>query len=385
MKKKVFVIILILAMIMAILQPICFALYEFDVVGENFKYDVYDEYIHITGYIGKSEDVIIPEEIDGKSVTRINRGIFIDCNVTSVTIPNSEKIYIEQEAFSFCNSLESINVDIDNKNYCSKDGVLFNKDMTEIICYPSGKKDAIYTIPDTVVKICNRAFGNCPNLITINIPKSVKDIEQDDFSSNQGRYAITSTNLESINVDVDNENYSSEDGVLFNKNKTELILYPREKKDLTYIIPNSVEHLYTISFCNTNLKELTIPISVNRFTAHNLFSFPFTYGCTYTVYIYKDSAAEILMDETNMCWYPSVIFKIIDEEETLLGDINGDGKVTMFDCSEVLLHVKKIKLLTGAALESADVNGDGKVTMFDCSEILLHVKKVKFIKKLYIF
>ena len=67
------------------------------------------------------------------------------------------------------------------------------------------------------------------------------------------------------------------------------------------------------------------------------------------------------------------------EKTGLIGDINGDGKVSLLDYGLVLAHVKKTKLLTGEQLQRADVNGDNKVTLLDYGLILAHVKKTKLL------
>ena len=73
--------------------------------------------------------------------------------------------------------LGSITVDANNPNYCSKDGVLYSKDMTEIICHPAGKMVAFgFTIPATVTKIAHYAFAACVTLPNIVIPDGVVSI-----------------------------------------------------------------------------------------------------------------------------------------------------------------------------------------------------------------
>ena len=64
-----------------------------------------------------------------------------------------------------------------------------------------------------------------------------------------------------------------------------------------------------------------------------------------------------------------------DVKLCLLGDVTGDGKVTLGDYGKVLSHVKKKSLLSGYPLKCADVTGDGKVTLGDYGKILSHVKK----------
>ena len=75
-------------------------------------------------------------------------------------------------------------------------------------------------------------FLGCTSLASITIPNSVTYIDEEVF------YGCTS--LAEINVGSDNANYSSENGVLFNKAKTVLIKYPAGKTNTEYVIPNSV-------------------------------------------------------------------------------------------------------------------------------------------------
>ena len=109
------------------------------------------------------------------SVTSIGGSAFFGCtDLTSVTIPNSVTS-IGGSAFYGCTGLTSIDVASDNSNYCSVDGVLFNKDKTTLIQYPGGKQGA-YTIPNSVTSIGNYAFEICTGLTSVTIPNSVTSI-----------------------------------------------------------------------------------------------------------------------------------------------------------------------------------------------------------------
>ena len=132
---------------------------------------------------------------------------------------------------------------------------MFNKDKTELITYPSGKTDSTYEIPNSVTNIGNYVFAWSTNLTSITIPNSVMSI---------GDYAFYyCASLTSIEISDDNKNYSSVDGVLFNKDKSELVTYLSGKTDSEYVIPNSVTSIGWKAFSDCeSLTSVTIPNSV---------------------------------------------------------------------------------------------------------------------------
>ena len=70
--------------------------------------------------------------------------------------------------------------------------------------------------------------------------------------------------------------------------------------------------------------------------------------------------------------------KTLNTEIWLLGDVNGDGRVNAMDCTRLLMHVNRSKLLTDAyALKCADVNRDSRVNAMDCTRLLTHVNKTQ--------
>ena len=110
------------------------------------------------------------------SVTSIGNGAFYRCiSLTSIEIPSSVTS-IGNNAFRGCSSLTSITVDDHNQAYLSIDGILFSKDRTILIRYPSGKTEVSYTIPEGVTSIGNYAFYSCDTLTSIEIPSSVMNI-----------------------------------------------------------------------------------------------------------------------------------------------------------------------------------------------------------------
>ena len=247
--------------------------------------------------------------LDG--VTWIDSSAFRDCtSLTSVTIPDSVTS-IDRWAFRSCISLTTINVVTENQNYVSVNGVLYNKDKTELICYPAGKKDNNYKIPDGVTRADWGTFENCTSLVSITIPDSVMSIGSDAFRG--------CTNLTVINVATGNKNYVSVSGVLYNKDVTTIICYPAGKKDKNYKIlddvtiidhyafsgctsltsitmPNSVTGIFEYAFDDcTSLKNITIPDSVTA-----IFNWAFGYyydnGCkkidNFKIYCYSGTEGE---------------------------------------------------------------------------------------------
>ena len=99
---------------------------------------------------------------------------FVGCeSLKSITLPKGvEDICLT--AINSCIGLEEIKVDEGNRNYKSKDGVLFSKDGKKLIQYPAGKKESSYRIPEGVESIDHCAFDGCRNLKLITIPKSAK-------------------------------------------------------------------------------------------------------------------------------------------------------------------------------------------------------------------
>lgn len=189
----------------------------------------------------------------GDGVESIGAYAFAYCDLSEVLIP-SRVVAVAEGAFAGCDNLTSITVSETNPNYCSVDGVLFDKEKTTLVQYPSGKSGT-YTILDGVANIATAAFANCSGLTMITIPNSVVAIGDMAFFGCNNLTSIVIPNsvtnlgnspfaycdkLTAFTVVADNPNYCSVDGILFNKDQTVLIQYPSAKEASRYIVPSGV-------------------------------------------------------------------------------------------------------------------------------------------------
>ena len=244
------------------------------------------------GFKGKIGDIFQFENTGlknitiGNGVTSIDDETFYGCSrLTSVTIPNSVT-NIGGKAFYGCSSLTSVNIpdsvtSIGNYAFygCSSlTSVTIPNSVTNIVAeafYGCSSLTSI-TIPNSITSISNYAFYGCSSLTSVNIPDSVTSIGSYAFRGCSSLTSIkipksvvlidssafSSSGLASITVDSRNLEYSSVDGVLFNKNKTQLVTHPAGK-GISYSIPNGVTSIssYAFSGCSS-LTSITIPNSV---------------------------------------------------------------------------------------------------------------------------
>lgn len=268
------------------------------------------------------------------TVTSISYDAFRNCSsLTELYIPSGVND-IEISAFDGCSALERITVDPANASFSSDDrGVLFDKDKTVLIKYPAGSTEPEYTLPYSVTEIENlafcgaktlekaelpdglkkigvSAFSDCYALRSIDLPDSVSSIGGNAFSgcssltecilpdglTSLGQYVfmncsalnyvyipagVTSLSCESftncrslknVSIDKNNKKYCNEDEVVFNKDMTELILYPMGRTGAGYEIPDTVKTIGNHAFAGcTGLKFVHIPSTVTKIESYSYY------------------------------------------------------------------------------------------------------------------
>ena len=271
MKKRFFSLLLVLTMVLSLLPASAFAAEIVDsgecgAEGSNVTWTLDSDGLLTISGSGKMADYessdshrspwyehrnSVQSVIIRSGVTAIGDGAFYRCySLMSITIPSSVTS-IGNNLFSDCSNLNCIEVDPNNSNYRSADGVLFDYQMRELIRYPIGKQETFYAIPNSVTSIGEQAFSHCKNLTGITIPNSVSSIGEDAFSH--------CTNLTSITIPdgVGNIGFGTFSSC----------------KSLTSItIPQSVTSIeeWAFSHCES-LTSITIPISVKTI-GHGAFS-----------------------------------------------------------------------------------------------------------------
>ncbi len=241
------------------------------------------------------------------SVATIGDHAFSRCSLTTVTIPNSVTT-IGDGAFSNCSKLQGIVVAEGNRHYADLDGVLLNYAKTEILCFPDGRGDTTYIIPDGVTTIGNRAFSPSNSLTTVIIPDGVTSIGEYAFYSCRQLTTVTLPNtVTSIGMGAFYDCVSLTTMTIPNSVTTigNDAFYGCWKLT-TVTLPNTVTSIGMGAFCRcVSLTTMTIPNSVTTI-GNTAF-----YGCeSLTTVTIPDSVTTIGNAAFNGCTkLTSVYFK----------------------------------------------------------------------------
>ena len=202
--------------------------YKLTLTGNGAMED-YSQYDSVTGaYTNFSipwEDYhsLINEIVISEGITRIGNAAFENTSVKAINIPGTVTS-IGEAAFCYCEQLTSV----------------FLQEGLKII----GKS----------------AFYGCNSLKSVTIPDSVNTIEEDAFKE---------CSIEAIDVGEGNNSYCVDGGVLFSKDKTELVWYPQNLDGATYTIPETVKIIKSSAFYNNSkLTSVILPEGLEEIEAY---------------------------------------------------------------------------------------------------------------------
>lgn len=186
--------------------------YDLSKMDYDYSYEILsDGTLRLYQYEGTDTNIVVPDTIDGRKVTVLGNSTFQHCtqaaDIESVTLPDSLTT-IEKNAFYNCEKLKSvtipknvstiglaafvegmwdsslteIKVDPENPYFSEKDGVVFSKDGTKLIVFPSGRSGD-YQIPEGTTRVEDYAFYYCVNVSSVTIPGSVKSLGEGAFGN----------------------------------------------------------------------------------------------------------------------------------------------------------------------------------------------------------
>ena len=217
--------------------------------------------------------VLIPSGIESidipAAVTVINNGAFSYCsNLKKVTIPESVTS-IGDFAFENCSSLESVvipnsvtSIGSFTFGFCNElKNVTFPDGITSIPpqCFYYCQSLESIVLPDSVTSIGENTFDGCSSLKSLTISDNINEIGEKAFNNCKS--------LVDFSISSDSEKYSCVDGVLYNKDGTELVLAPpaRTKLDVPQTVSSIREGAFRFCYC---LKEVNFPDAVTTLPAY---------------------------------------------------------------------------------------------------------------------
>ena len=229
----------------------------------------------------------IAELTFGNSVESIGNSAFWNCiSITDLSLPSSLNS-ISDLAFFYCIGIETINIGTSNY-FITENNVLYNKDKTILYLYPSNNDNDTFTIPSTLASYKMGALANCFNLVN-------------------------------IFVEENNVNFDSEDGILFNNDKTILYLYPIGRTDESYNVPETVTILWDAAFTSCKLITINLPEGLTDLGVGT-----FAYCINLENIVIPESAETMGMGMFNSCSKLAVI--------NIPGGIATIGAGTFYDC-----------------------------------------------------
>lgn len=205
---------------------------------------------------------------------------FSNCSdLTEVLIPASVEC-LGDGVFSDCLAMTQIAVAPESEHFVAWDNILYSKDLSTLVHYPAAKEEQEFTIPEEVRKIAGLAFASNYFLMEVMLGDHLEEVGSYAFArcsclsfvslpAQTTRLGVSPfhdcTMLLEIEVDPNNPCYSSIDGILYNKEQTQLIQYPAGLYDDFYKVPDTVREIAeNACYDAQDLEVLKIPAGVRK-------------------------------------------------------------------------------------------------------------------------
>lgn len=221
---------------------------------DGINYDVLSESDKTVCVARQSKDIAgdiqIPSQVsyDGAvyTVTEIDGGAFSNCDkITSVSTTATVQI-VGARAFYECAELTSVRLS-DNITEIGDDAFIRCRKLKDI------------NIPKNLQRLGEMVFVLCEGIEDLAFPKTLTEIGKGVFSGCKS--------LRTLTVEAGNPKFLTEDGVLFNHDKTTLILFPAQNDMTHYDIPATVTTIEVAAFCVSKLKSVTLPPTLTEIGA----------------------------------------------------------------------------------------------------------------------
>ena len=221
----------------------------------------------------------ITKVIVSEGVETMGTSAFASCtNLSEVSLPSTVS-KIGSGAFSGC-KVNSFNISESNKYFAVESGVLFDKNKTELLFYPTGSTQTDYLIPETVKTISDQSFAGASNLLSINL-SNVETIGNKSFSNS----GITELQLSNTIIDDGLDSHALSEmaslkSVVINSGNLKTLngyTFYNDSSLETVSITCDIETFGNYEFANCkSLREVTLPTSLKSFGTKCFYSTPST-------------------------------------------------------------------------------------------------------------
>ncbi|MBQ8209842.1 MAG: leucine-rich repeat protein [Clostridia bacterium] len=344
--------------------------------GYSFTYYYADDTmtdVYISEFTGDVPDdgyVIIPDTINGHSVTGIRANVFADADgIAGVVIPYSIA-YIDADAFAGCGNIAILYPDqyedyknsFDSEDWYENTAQDYIINGTTLIGYRGN--DSVVTIPEGCTAIADGVFKNKKDITTVYLQSNITHIGASAFENCKNlTEIITEKGMGTIEIGANafrNTPWLSDYDSTYVILGTTLVKYKGEELNIS--IPNVLTAVADGAFYDCNAESIRIPVTIKLFGGDECFSLSAKEEDYPDILVYEGTAAEEYCENNNIKY----------EYESLPGDVDRDGDITAADARYVLRVSASLENPDFAAkiAEFADISGDNQITAADARRIL---------------